>query len=996
MKLQTLASLALDNFEVMCYVVDIDSYELLYVNEAARLTFVPSTPRFIPGQTCYQFLHGKDAVCDICNNHLLQEGQRLCTEIQNEKNKKYYSHIDSILMHEGRRLKLTFAFDTSRQKEDIESLTRIISKEETLLKCIHTLMEDKDLDKAVMHLLSIVCQYYDADRAYLFEISSKDRSAKNIYEWCVHPNFSSIDCVPILSEEELQPLYEAFEHAGEFIVSDVEALDADSALYKVLHDTSCKSVQVVPIYYNDEVTYFMGVDNARRGSQDLTLLHSIIIFVAESIKKARTLRQLEQLSYVDVLTGLDNRNKYLEVLENIDTSCLKSLGYVHVNINALKKLNDLYGELYGDTVLKKVAKLLTKHIQGKIFRISGDEFIALCADLPQEEFEQSIVAVRHEEQSIKEFSFAVGAVWQDKKIHIRHGLTQASDIMFSEKQNYYKLQATDKTQSRSNPVEIILHEIRSQAFTVYLQPKVNFVTGKISSAEALVRKFGTNGKMVSPDRFVPIYENEGTIRYLDFFVLEEVCKFLSQCLDRGPALPIAVNFSRVTCIANDVIEEIVQTCAKYSVPHRYVKIELTESMDKMDFDFFHKKIAQLKDLGFDISLDDFGAKHSNLLMLTMAEFSEVKIDKGLIDNITVSAENRTVVRNIIKTVKELGKSSCVGEGIETPDQVALLKDFGCTYGQGYFFHRPMPMEQFLKVVENDVTNKISETKVIGQSTRKNFIVNYDELYSVIDAMPLCMNLWSHKRENVMCNDYAVNLFGVQDKDAYLEHFFKLSPQKQPDGRNSGDAAFAYINQARNDGSVRFNWMHCTLEGEEIPAEITLVRLDVKSEDGDFLVAGYTRDLRPQLAGTDEAHWASTYFFNEVSDKTLFNTISEIANEFFWVYSNRIKKIQFFGKGRDILCLPAHKMAFPQRIVDRRIITDKYLEEFMKFSKAMEDGQYYPVEVEFNLPNGDVRYFRIDYKIIFDENNTPLFCIGKTSDIHDRKKWEKLASNMLKK
>ncbi len=996
MKSPTLASLALDNFDVMCYVVDIDTFELLYINEAARLTFVPSMQNFVSGQTCYGFLHGKDAICDICNNHLLQEGQKLCTEIQNEKNKKFYSHIDSLHIHDGRRLKLTFAFDTSSQKEKIDSLSRIITKEETLLKCIQTLMEDKDLDKAVMHLLSIVCQYYDADRAYLFEINSKDKSAKNIYEWCVQPKFSSIDRVPVLSAEELQPVYEGFENTGEFILHDVKNLDPTSALYHVLHDTDCVSVHAVPIHYEDKVTYFMGVDNARAASQDLTLLHSIIIFVAESIKKTRAMQQLEQLSYVDVLTGLNNRNKYLEILENMETSRLSSLGYVHVNINALKKINDLYGDLYGDSVLKGVAKILRTHIKGQMFRISGDEFIALCPDITQEDFEQSIMAVRHEEQAIEEFSFAVGAVWQDKKIHIRHGLTQASEIMFSEKQNYYKAQATEQTQSRSNPVEIILNEIRSQAFTVYLQPKVNIRTGKISSSEALVRKFGSGGKMVSPDRFIPIYENEGTIRYLDFFVMEEVCKFLRQSLDKGEALPIAVNFSRVTFIANDVIEEIVQTCAKYNIPHNYVKVELTESMDKMDFEFFHKKIAQLKALGFDISLDDFGAKHSNLLMLTMAEFSEVKIDKGLIDNVTTSAENRTVVRNIIKTVKELGKSSCVGEGIETPDQVALLKDFGCTYGQGYFFHRPMPMEQFSKVLEEDVTNKISETKVIGQSTRKNFVVNYDELYSVIDAMPLCMNLWSHRRENIMCNDYAVNLFGVRDKDDYLENFFKLSPEKQPDGRSSGEAALSYINEARNAGSVRFNWMHCTLNGEEIPTEITLVRLDVKSEDGDFLVAGYTRDLRPQLAGTDEAHWTSAYFFNEVSDKTLFNTISEIANEFFWVYSNRLKTIQFFGKGRDILCLPPHKMEFPQSIIDKEIITEKYLEEFMKFSKAMEDGEYYPVEVEFNLPNGDIRYFRIDYKIIFDDHNTPLFCIGKTADIHDRKSWEKFSSNMFKK
>ncbi len=989
LNIEILASLALDDSDVMCYIVDMESLELLYINELARLTFAPFSTGLTPGKKCYSFLHGKSEICDICNNHLLQKGQKLYTEIQNERNKKYYSHIDSIVEYAGRKLKVTFAYDASRHVEEIKSLTKIISVEETLIKCIQTLSEDVDFDRAIMNLLSIVCQFYDADRSYLFEINSQNNTATNIYEWCISPELATIDEVPVFYTEEISPILEAFEKDDEMVIDNVEEeLDHDSALYKVLHETSCQSVHLVPLRVNGQITYFMGVDNPRRETKDLQLLHSIIIFVADDMKKNKIFKQLEHLSYTDILTGLSNRNKYLERLENMEIKKLSCFGYLHININGLKKLNELYGEQYGDGIIKQVSCILLKHVKTDIFRVAGDEFIALCPNISQEKFETIVHKLRKEEQEETDFSFAVGGIWQDKKIDLRQGLTQACDVMFSEKQNFYTAQVADRVQSRLNPVEIIINELKAKSFFVYLQPKVDLISGKITSCEALVRKMGQDNKIISPDRFIPIYENEGTIKQLDFFVLEEVCLVLQGLIKEGKALPIAVNFSRVTFIAYDIIDDIVKICSQYQVPHHFIKIELTESIDKMDFEFFHRKIRMLKDLGFEVSLDDFGAKHSNLLMLTMAEFTEVKIDKGLVDNITSSAENRTVVRNVIKTIRELGKSNCVAEGIETKEQVLLLQDFGCTYGQGYYFYRPMPISDFLTIYdENKAIDSPKET--IDTYKRKNYVVNYDELYSIIEATPLCINLWDNKPEPIMCNKQTVKFFGLSSSEEYFNRFYELSPKYQPNGKNSEESVLMNFKELNETGFQKLNWMHCTLDGEEIPTEVTQVRLDVKSEDGDFLNAVFLRDLRPQLAGSDEMAWASEFFFNEVSDKTLFNTISEIAAEFFWVYNNRTRTIQFFGKGRELLDLPTEKMDFPKRILELNIPTEKYVDEFLKFSKAMEEGRYYPIELEFNLPDKTIRYFRIDYKVIFNGENNPMFCIGKTSDIHDKKQLELL-------
>ncbi len=982
MNISQFAKLAMDNHSFMCYIVDIDTFELLYANETARATFTPFSPDFVPGKACYNYLHGFKEPCSFCNNNILQEGQKLFSKIQNIRNEKFYSHIDTLLTINGRRLKITYAYNAEEHDEEFASLTKKLSIEDTLIKCVKTLAEDIHIDRAIVNLLSILCEFYNADRSFIYELDHNSKTAKNVYEWCLDPRLGTSSDTPIvMSEEELTPLIHALETDGEMAIEDIETeLDHNSAFYKFLAKRNKKSIHVAPIYSNGKLEYFMGVNNMKVSTKDVTLLHSAIVFVADEIKKNNILKQLEHLSYTDILTNLYNRNKYLKYIDELNPRALSSIGFIHINLNELKRLNELYGEKYGDSILQQAGKLLQKCIPYDIFRLSGDEFIALCQNITREDFDTLISLLRKEAKKQNDYSFAVGGIWQEKNISIRQGLTQANDIMVSEKQNYYKEKTTDKLQSRLNPVEILLDEIENNLFTIYLQPKVNLLSGKIAGAEALVRKFDIQGKIVPPDRFIPIYENEGTIKHVDFFVLEQVCILLEKLIKDNKAVPIAVNLSRVSFLSYDIIDEIVSICDKYLIPHHYIKIELTESVDKMDFEFYHKKMKVLREHGFEISLDDFGAKHSNLVMLTMAEFTEVKIDKGLIDNITTSAENRTVVRNVIKMVKELGKSACVAEGIETKEQMQVLQDFGCDYVQGYYFYRPLPIQDFLIEYENNRDSKSNNLEMIGQFTGKAYDVSYDELYSIIQFMPLCVNLWNNKRENIMANTRAAELFDLKCEKEYLENFSKLSPEFQPDGRTSGESSLFNMNEARNKGFYKFNWLHKKLDGSPLPCEITLVKLDVKSEEGDYLIAGYTRDLRSQIAGGAEENSTSAYFFNEVSDKTLFDTISDISEEFFWAYSNKLKTIQFFGRGRRILALPERKMKFPEEIYENNIIPDEYSDIFMEFTHAMEEGRCLPIELDFNLPDGQKEHFRIDYRIILDNDGKPLFSIGKTAVI----------------
>ncbi len=989
MRQEELAKLALDNQEFMCYIVDLENLELLYVNEATKKTLSSRPHKSFEGVTCYEYLHGLKSPCKNCNNYLLEPNKKLRKEVQNAYNKKYYAHLDTLIEIDNKLAKLAFVFDPALGKEEFENIANKLTLEQTLVKCIETLLDDSDIDQGINKLLEIVGQFYDADRSYLFEIDNTQRTALNSYEWARDSAYSSIEINPLLKLDQLKPLLEIFQEQGEIALYDIEReVDKNSELYQLLKYSRCHSILVVPLSINGRIKFFMGVDNPRRMQENLSLLHSIIIFVADDIKKRKIHKQLEHLSYTDILTGLYNRNKYIHYLEDLDLNALNSLGFININVNGLKQINELYGEQHGDKILKEVAKVFKSHIEqtkGDIFRLSGDEFVAFCPNVSSKDFEELVSRLRIEENNKEEFSFAVGGVWQDKRLNITQGLSQANDIMFAEKQSYYRNQTNDSIQTRSNPVNILLKEIKDGYFSVYLQPKVLLETGEIIGAEALIRKHNNQGKLISPDFFVPIYENEGTIRHIDFFVLEETCKLLQKLIKENKAIPIAVNFSRVTFISYDLIDEIVNTCAKYEIPHSLIKIELTESIDKMDFNFFNKKLKAIREAGFDIALDDFGAKHSNLLMLTMSEFTEVKIDKGLIDNIVLSAQNHTVVHNILRAIDELGTSSCVAEGIENIEQKTILQNLGCTHGQGYYFYRPMPIVDFLEIYQGKSKQDIVDTNA-NLNVGVHFNFTPQKMFEIIDKMPLGIHILSSDHSYVVSNNYIVELFDLKSRKMSLEEFHLLSPEFQPDGSSSQAILQQNIEKARKDGKCTFHWLHHKANSsEKIPCELTFVYLQKAS-----LFVAFVKDLRQQLYDYSTNEWATNYLSNDIPIQTLFNAITDFTSEWVWAYSYQTKEMQFYGLGSDVFNLKNTKAHFPEVIRNSGILCEDDLAEFDAIAEAIELGIVRSADLRFILPDGCMNYYRVSYNIVSDTNGKPLFAAGKTENIEEFKTAELLA------
>ncbi len=571
------------------------------------------------------------------------------------------------------------------------------SLENTLLRCINTLTEDHKVHEVIDNLLALIGEYYNADRTHLFELNDVTGMISNPHEWVAKPHSDTVNACYFMSKEELTAFSEAFATNGYYVIKDINTdLAPDSSLFQILSERKVHSLMLVPIFSQNKITSFIGVDNPQKAKDSVALLHSIGIFIQDNLKKLRLFKELESLNYTDTTTGLANRNKYRQRLEALDIEPLQSFGVMRIDVNGLKNINALYGEEYGNYVLLQTAKALDKYIPQDVFRIGNGEFIALFPNISQQNFETALAHIREHEAHIDEYSFAIGGIWQNSTINIAKAITDAGEIMYAEKQKYYTSLPVDHVQVRLNPAEIVLQEIREGLFFVYLQPKVRLENGHIIGAEALIRKKQKNGKMISPDQFVPVYEHDGTIWHVDFFVLEEVCKVLQTLIKQNCAVPIAVNFSRSTFVAYDLVDEIKKVCAKYAIPHALIKIEITESIDKMDIKFFENTLRTISAAGFALSLDDFGAKHSNLAMLTIPYFTEVKIDKILLDNMDLSTKNHTIVKYLINMIKEFKTSSCIVEGIETEKQRQELLSLGCEFGQGYYFYKPLSIENFLQ------------------------------------------------------------------------------------------------------------------------------------------------------------------------------------------------------------------------------------------------------------------------------------------------------------
>lgn len=442
------------------------------------------------------------------------------------------------------------------------------------------------------------------------------------------------------------------------------------------------------------------------------------IFREIFIQYNRTLAQcmLEKIMNTDINTGVANQNSLMYYAVNlIKNGRIGDYTGIFFNIHNFKYVNKVFDYSQGDVILRNYAHMVKSYLDSdeEIARLGGDNFVVICRNENASDFISKIkdVHMSHEFRSVKrELQLGVTA-----GIACLEGVDKPREVMARTSIAY---QAARKTGAGS--IVVYTKEIQKQLmddqeilaafpqalaageFVVYYQPKVRIADKSIYGAEALVR-WVRDGQVVTPARFIPQFEREGSVCRLDYYMLEQVCGFLKSRLDKGlKIVPVSVNFSRRHLEEGDLVERITGTIDRFGIDRSYIEIELTESEDYQNYEIMSSVIGRLKERGISTSIDDFGTGFSSLNMIKKVDLDTIKIDKSLIpfDDVNNNKHQDIVMfASIIDLIGRLGKKS-VAEGVETHQQLGYLEKLGCDIVQGYVFDKPLPKDEFEQRLES--------------------------------------------------------------------------------------------------------------------------------------------------------------------------------------------------------------------------------------------------------------------------------------------------------
>ena len=233
----------------------------------------------------------------------------------------------------------------------------------------------------------------------------------------------------------------------------------------------------------------------------------------------------------------------------------------------------------------------------------------------------------------------------------------------------------------------------NKEFVMYLQPQIDLKTRKLCGAEALVRWAHPIKGILVPVQFLALFESNGFITKMDMYVWELACKYLKELQERGIYMPISVNISRVHIGTTNLSDILPQLVNKYNIEPKYLELEITENLFMEDVEELFDEMSKLKECGFKILMDDFGSGYSSLNMLRNAPVDTLKIDRFFLDEIMSTDRGKIIVEASVRMAKQLGLT-VIAEGVETQEQLDFLSSIDCDIVQGYYYSRPIPVNEF--------------------------------------------------------------------------------------------------------------------------------------------------------------------------------------------------------------------------------------------------------------------------------------------------------------
>ncbi len=471
-------------------------------------------------------------------------------------------------------------------------------------------------------------------------------------------------------------------------------------------------------------------------------------------------KELKYRADYDTLTGIYNKTKFFaETRVVLNQNASELFAFIRIDIEKFQLVNSFFGVQEGDNLLRYVARDI-QAFAGESTRISYGRIEAdiFCICMPYQGEQMMVELTRYIRMRFAQYPLEYDIVptigiyiVEDRNLPVDSMYDRANLAAKQCKGNYihnyafYTADMSEEIEKEQRIVNNMKSALEGNEFILYLQPKYDLQDNSMDGAEVLVRWKSPSRGMVSPGEFIPIFERNGFIIKLDYYVWEKTCQLLAKWIEEGRnPEPVSVNISRVSLYNPRLVELICGLVEKYHIPPRLLQLELTESAYTSNPKAIRDTMERLQEAGFSILMDDFGSGYSSLNVLKDIAVDILKIDMKFLSDTDKQGRSENILASVVRMAKWLDMP-VVAEGVERREQVDFLKSIGCEYVQGYYFARPMPVEDYENLA-------FSENVSRGEQEIKHDL-NIDSLWIATSQME---HLFSGMLQAVAAYEYEEN------------------------------------------------------------------------------------------------------------------------------------------------------------------------------------------------------------------------------------------------
>lgn len=661
-----------------------------------------------------------------------------------ERGKNRYVYCDS-LQH--------FSLMTNEQEEHDDMIEARYFQNDIVANAFEIFEKTNNFDVAINLLLKVIGIRLGLDRITVIHTDIKEQTVHSDYQWTSEGTQRVLKSVARFEKEDFMTLFNSYDENGILVLQRDDVLQYSQEARNLIMQGDAKTVVYASMYceghYTGAISYVCCKEKRNWSDEMLKQLSEVTKIISVHAAKNQVMNHVYQGAITrmehDTLTGLISFGRFHEEVERAILAN-KSNNYlmIYTDFENFKYFNYKYGYTIGDRLLKDfcstvISKVTEKH--GLYFtRIVSDQFLLFRPiSYEKEEYAKIIQGIQKINQ---EFMLEQKEKFPKSNVTLRTGVYYVTPECMSasfaiDAANYarqkvdqdgkcsvrfYDDQMQKQRVLENQIVNDMKEAIEQQQFKVYFQPQYSVKTKEITGAEALIRWERENGEILSPNSFIPVYENNGKIIELDFYVFETVVRFIAKNQKEGKKqVPISINASSLHATDPQTIDIYMDILKKYDVDPAMVEIELTETAVVSEYESVRELFDEFQIHGIKTAMDDFGSGYSILNTIVDIPVDVIKIDRGFITSCLESERGVYFLKHLIDMIQHLGYQ-IICEGVETDEQIEVLKQIGCDKIQGYWYSRPLKMEDYEQLLETEkISNRGGGNTSKQEKTNKSYI-----------------------------------------------------------------------------------------------------------------------------------------------------------------------------------------------------------------------------------------------------------------------------------